>query len=287
MDRLQQINPFAKRETHSSTSITTYKILTLLTWVLSVVTSVYYSTTDDKTHNIWHQNYLFYSAFTQNAIITSIYFVILFILQLVYISHLFSSDSSVASAAASVGSHFIVNNVLHTIWVLLFVNTHFVWSEIILLINFANLTSLYFRYNTYGRFIHAPAISGPLCWTFVAIYWNGAIMIPHQHSLFARILANVVVWSVLVYGGFFIVVYKDYTVGFALSVLTASLGVAQFFRQIVAFQWIFAFTIMSLLFVFTLLVAVPAWTGREVAWGGRASRTTEPADTERAPLLGE
>jgi len=112
-------------------------------------------------------------------------------------------------------------------------------------------------------------------------------MVPHQHSLVARIFANVFVWSILVYGAFFIIIYKDYTMGFALSVLSASLGVAQFFRQVIAFQWIFAFTIMSVLFVFTLLIAVPAWTGRELPWGGRASTTAEPADTERAPLLGE
>lgn len=71
--------------------------------------------------------------------------------------------------------------------------------------------------------------------------------------------------------------------GFALSVLAASLGVAQFFRQVIAFQWIFAFTIMAVLFVFTVIVAVPAWSGREVPWGERRVQ----ADTERAPLLGE
>lgn len=74
--------------------------------------------------------------------------------------------------------------------------------------------------------------------------------------------------------------------GFALSVLSASLGVAQFTRQIVAFQWIFAFTIMSVLFVMTLIVAVPAWAGRDLPWGASAERR-QPADTERAPLLGD
>lgn len=70
--------------------------------------------------------------------------------------------------------------------------------------------------------------------------------------------------------------------GFSLSVLSAALGVAQFFRQVIAFQWIFAFTIMAVLFVFTVIVAVPAWTGRE------APLTRQPpADAERAPLLGE
>lgn len=78
-------------------------------------------------------------------------------------------------------------------------------------------------------------------------------------------------------------IMQDYTMGFNLSVLAASLGVAQFFDRIIAFQWIFAFTIMAVLFVFTVVVAVPAWTGKEVSWG---RRETQP-DAERAPLLGD
>jgi hypothetical protein len=103
---------------------------------------------------------------------------------------------------------FIFNNLLHFGFVMLFVRSHFVWAEVLLLINFANLTSLYFRHNAYARFIHLPAVSGPLAWTFVAVYWNGAIMVPHQNSLVARIFANIFVWSILGYGGFFIVLYK-------------------------------------------------------------------------------
>lgn len=70
--------------------------------------------------------------------------------------------------------------------------------------------------------------------------------------------------------------------GFSLSVLAAAIGVAQFTRQIVALQWIFSFVIMALLFIMTMTVAVPAWTGREVPW-----QRSAPADEERAPLLNE
>ncbi|KAL0471650.1 hypothetical protein QR685DRAFT_519722 [Neurospora intermedia] len=288
MANFSDLNPFAKRETHSSTSITTYKVLTLLSWVLSVVTTVYYDF--ESPHDghlirrtIWGQNYAHPSGFTQNATITSIYWLVLFILQLGYIGHLFSSDSAQVNAAASVGSHFIFNNLLHFGWVMLFVRSHFIWSEILLIINFINLTSLYFRHNAYPRGIHMPAVSGPLAWTFVALYWNGAIMVPAQHSFVARIFANVFIWSILVYGMFFIIIYRDYTMGFNLSVLSASLGVAQFFDRVIAFQWIFAFTIMAVLFVFTVVLAVPAWTGKEVSWG---TRQTQP-DAERAPLLND
>lgn len=70
--------------------------------------------------------------------------------------------------------------------------------------------------------------------------------------------------------------------GFALSILSAAIGVAQFQRQLVALQWIFAFVIMALLFVMTLVIALPTWAGRDLKW-----RREPPADQERAPLLNE
>jgi hypothetical protein len=143
-----------------------------------------------------------------NHIIVDIYWIVLFILQFGYITHLFSANADYVNAAASVGSHFILNNLLHFAFVMLFVRSHFGWAELILIINFFNLSSLYFRHNTYPRFIHAPVASGPLAWTFVAIYWNGAIMVPHPHSLVARIFGNIFIWSILAYGSFFIVIYK-------------------------------------------------------------------------------
>lgn len=277
-------NPFSKKESHSSSSVLTYKILTLLTWILSIVVTVYYSVHEPHDgftirKRIWDQNYLYPTAFTQNSIITSIFWIVLFILQAGYIGHLFSSNSDVVHAAASVGSHFILNNLFHFGFVMLFVRSHFHWAELLLVLNFFNLTFLYFRHNTYPRFIHTPVVSAPLAWTFVAIYWNGAIMVPHPHSLVARIFGNIFIWAILAYGGFFIVVYKDYTMGFSLSVLAASIGVAQFLRQVIALQWIFAFVIMALLFISTVTVAVPAWTGR--------FKRAPVADQERAPLLND
>lgn len=89
----------------------------------------------------------------------------------------------------------------------------------VLILNFINLVSLYFRHNTYPRFIHAPVVSGPLAWTFVAIYWNGAIMVPHQDSLVARVFANIFIWSLLAFGLFFLGVYN---VSFLFSTLPAA-----------------------------------------------------------------
>lgn len=72
--------------------------------------------------------------------------------------------------------------------------------------------------------------------------------------------------------------------GFWLSVLAASLGVAQFQRQFIAFQWIFAFVIMAVLFSLSTVVGIAAWTGRELRFG---KNKTVTADAERAPLLAD
>ncbi|KAL7628072.1 hypothetical protein AAE478_002268 [Parahypoxylon ruwenzoriense] len=288
------------------------KILTIITWLLSVIVSVYY--TFHKPHDgawprrkIWSQNDAYYTAFRMNHIIASIYWyglishsplprvarspssdllrsarIVLFVLQGGYIAHLFSGNLERVNAACSVGGHFIVNNLFHFAFVMLFVRSHFAWAEFFIILNFINLTSLYFRHPGYARFIHEPVVSGPLAWTVVAIYWNGAIMVPHPESLVARIFGNIFIWSILVYGLFYIIVYQDYTMGFNLSVLSAAIGVAQFFRQVIAFQWIFAFIIMALLFVATVIVAIPAATGRDFKFV-----RTRGGDAERAPLLTE
>lgn len=132
---------------------------------------------------------------------------VLFLLQIGYVWHLFSNNNDYVEAAAGVGSHFVLNNLLQFGFVMLFVRSHFWWAEFITIINFFNLSFLYFRHNTHPRFVHLPAVSGPLAWTYVALFWNGAIAVNAQ-SLPARILANIAIWGILVYGLFFLVVYK-------------------------------------------------------------------------------
>ncbi|KAI1436142.1 DUF1774-domain-containing protein [Xylaria sp. CBS 124048] len=281
MDRVKQYNPFAKREAHSQQSVATYKILTTVTWLLSVVVSFYYTfnSPDDgvwERRAIWNQNAHFRTAFRMNHIIASVYWVVLFVLQGGYIAHLFSSNPAVVNSACAVGSHFILNNLFHFAFVMLFVRSIFGWAELMLILNFFNLSMMYFRHSRYARFIHAPVVSGPLAWTFVAIFWNGAIMVPSSQTHVARIFGNIFIWGILLFGMFFIVVYRDYTMGFNLTVLSAAIGVAQFFDKIVALQWIFAFSIMAALFVATVVVAIPAAVDR-----------VREGDSERAPLLAD
>ena len=79
MLRFEIVNPFAKRDSHTSGSVITYKVLTTVTWILSVLVSFYYSFhgRDDvglkHRRTVWELNELFRSGFTQNEIITSIY----------------------------------------------------------------------------------------------------------------------------------------------------------------------------------------------------------------------
>lgn len=285
---LAQVNPFARRDTHPVQAIWTYKICTVISWLVLVVASFYYTfhaPQDDKKHwrnTIWGQNSAHGTPFAMNAFIASLYWLFLFILQIGYVLHLFSDEPEHVNAAASVGSHFIVNNLFQFAFVMLFVRSHFWWAEIMLILNFFNLSSLYFRHNTTPRFIHMPATSGPLAWTFVALYWNGAIAV-NAHHLAARILANVAIWGILVYGLFFLIAYKDYTMGFALSILTAAIGVGQFFTKAFGVQWILAFTIMGTLFLATLVIALPGIFGKEISF--RRDTPLASEDRERAPLL--
>lgn len=142
------------------------------------------------------------------------------VLQLGYIWHFYVENADHNNVAANVGSHFIVNNILHFIFVLLWVYGRFWVAEIILILNFINLSLQYLRYSTTPRAVHIPVVSGPLAWTFVAILWVGAAA-TGAHNLAARILANVVIWAILVFGLLFLVAFKDYTIGFELSILSA------------------------------------------------------------------
>jgi hypothetical protein len=142
-----------------------------------------------------------------NPLLTVFERIALFILQVGYVWQLFSTNADNVTAAAGVGSHFIINNLLQFAFVMLLVRSHFVWAELILIVNFFNLSSLYFRHNTHPRLIHIPAVSGPLAWTFVALFWNGAIAV-NASSVPARIAGNVAIWAFLVYGFFFLVAFK-------------------------------------------------------------------------------
>jgi hypothetical protein len=220
------VNPFAKRDEHARASVNTYRVLTLISWLLPVIASVYYTFKSPgkhegpHNHRIWKQNDRRRTPFAMNDIITSIYWIALFLLQVGYVGHLYARNKTYVYAAANVGSHFITHNLFFFGFIMLWVRGHFWIAEILLIINFFNLSAAYFRHPTTPRFIHVPVVSGPLAWNFVALYWCGAAAV-NSNSLPARILANIAIWGILAYGVFFLAAYKDYTMGFALSILAA------------------------------------------------------------------
>ena len=96
-------------------------------------------------------------------------------------------------------------------------------------------------------------------------------------SLAARILANVAIWSTLLYGIFFMGAFKDYPIGFELAILSAcgyyrqplrhvapeaycsslALAVHQHGIRVFALQWTFAIVIAMLLLTAALAISLP------------------------------
>ncbi|KAF2125209.1 DUF1774-domain-containing protein [Dothidotthia symphoricarpi CBS 119687] len=287
---------------HSSQSLLLYKITTFASYIILVVTAFYYTfnSPDGKAHNnnhhhrhshhheIEHQGRFWQhngaTPFAQSSIITSIYWIVLFVLQLVYAWSLWSSNAVYVTAAANIGKHYIASNLLLFGFIHLWVRSHYWLAEVLIILNFFNLSFAYFRHSTTPRAIHIGTVSGPLAWNFAALYWVGAAAVDTDR-LAARVVANVFIWGWAGYGMFFLAAYKDYTMGFALSVLAFSTGVGQFLTKtpLLQLQWIFAFAIGGLLFVLSLAVGLPGLLGRDIFPRGQIV----DEDRERAPLLAD
>ncbi|MBE3050314.1 hypothetical protein IMZ48_49030 [Candidatus Bathyarchaeota archaeon] len=86
--------------------------------------------------------------------------------------------------------------------------SHFVWAEVVQALNLLNLTNLYFLHSTSPTLIHLPVVAGPLAWAYVGLYWNGALMLHHPDHFVPRVLGNIFVWSIPVFGYFCLFVFK-------------------------------------------------------------------------------
>jgi len=274
-------NPFARDVEGTRRNITAYRILTLVSWILQFVTTLYYMNHVPTDGTTGHHHLFGYRAtpFTLSHVFVGIYWIVLWLLQVVYVWHLFRSDETAVDSAASVGSHFISFNLLQFVWVMLWTRGHTILSEIVLIVNFFQLVAAYFRNPTAPRLIHLPVTALPLTFSFFMILWNGAVMI-HCHGLACRVLANVAVWGIAAFAGFYLLAFKDYYVGFATAFLAAGLGVGQFFTKVVALQWPFAFAVMAIVFLGSVAVAVPGIMGT-------ADHSAPGRSGERAPLLHE
>lgn len=140
--------------------------------------------------------------------------------QIAYLYILFARVADTIGPAANVGSHFIVNNIFVSVFIMLFVHCYFWWGEAVLVFNLVNLTFLYFRHSQTSLVIHGPVVAAPLTWNCMALFTNGAIMV-NARSQTSGILANVTIWAFLLYGLFFLTHFQDSAVGASLSVLIA------------------------------------------------------------------
>lgn len=62
-----------------------------------------------------------------------------------------------------------------------------------------------------------------------------------------------------------------------------ALALGQFFTKVIALQWIFAFIIMSLLFIVSVLIGIPGILGEKASI--RHDGHVVPEDLERRPLI--
>jgi len=285
-EQVHSYNPFYKHEEISPRSIFAYKFLTIASLLLVHITNIHFAwkAPEDADHKpyyqtIWGQNEAHPTPFALNPTIVDLYWVAILIGQVGYVFHLFTGAHTVA--AANVGSHFILNNVLIFAFTLSWVYGQLGLALVFLIFNYFNLNSLYFRHSTTTLSVHFPVVSGPLAWNYMALFWCGAA-VANATSLPARIIANIAIWSFLGYGLFFLLAYKDWTMGMNISVLMASLGVHQFMYKFVALQWIFAFAIMATLFVLSAPIAVSFLMGKQVPV---ARGVIVNEDRERQPLL--
>ncbi|PGG96974.1 hypothetical protein AJ79_09381 [Helicocarpus griseus UAMH5409] len=287
--RLQQHNPFARQETYGANAITAYRVLTPISWLLVVVFGIYYSIhrPDDVSHGhtVWKQANRNPTPFSQSSIVTGIFWIILLLSQLKYISNLFSADTVKVTAAANVAGYYILNNLFVLAFVLLWVRNHFWGAEIIDIANLISQGIVYWRHHNLPLDIHLPAVAGPYAWTFATLFWNGAVAVGGDNTA-KRLVANIFIWVWFVFGQGHIVRKSDYAYGYSLSLLTLSLAIKQFSLKIISLQWIFAFVIFGIFLVTSLSSSVATYHNKDFFFRSRAE-PTESTDRERQPLLSE
>jgi hypothetical protein len=146
--------------------------------------------------------------------------IVLFLIQIPYLAAIFqSSNTESLTTALNLAPHFIFNNLLWFGFIHLWTRSYFWWAELLVIVNFFQLTFTYFRYHSTTKLTHAAVLAGPLAFSFVALYWVGAAAV-NSHHFPGRLVANIFIWTWAVYGGFYLFVFKDWTLGFALSVLS-------------------------------------------------------------------
>jgi len=283
-------NPFAKRTTYGRNAILAYRVLTPISWVLVVVFGIYYSIhrPDDVRHGrtVWEQTKrkANLTPFSQDTTVTEVYWIFLLLSQLGYIAQLFSSNAERATAAANVASYYILNNLFVLSFILLWTRNFFWGAEIIDMANLVSQSIVYWKNLDLPQVIHLPAIAGPYAWTVTTLFWNGAVAVGGENNP-KRIVANIFIWAIFLFGQTHITRTNDYALGYALSVLMFSIALKQFKIKIVALQWIFAFVIFGVFLVSSFQAHLTKYHNRNFFF--RRLKEPETTDRERQPLLSD
>ncbi|KAL2050558.1 hypothetical protein ABVK25_009228 [Lepraria finkii] len=115
MEQVQTFNPFVQHESRSRNSLITYRILALLSLLITVSVSIgltIKAPSSGKT--IWDQNETYPTPFSLSPHIISAYWIMLFALQLGYIYILYVFNTEHINRAANVRSHSILHNLLQS-----------------------------------------------------------------------------------------------------------------------------------------------------------------------------
>lgn len=256
---------------HPQSKILTHRVVTIASMLVSVFLSIRYL---GGRHGFGkhHSFHVGDTPFTANAIFVFVYWVVLAVLQLLFLAQYYMNDSQIVGKASAVTWHFTVFNLLQALWAWVFARKHeYFWSEVIVILNFVNILHLYVSHKPYSirplshwLAIHIPTTAMPLSWLLYVIFWNGAVAFHSHKGFVARLLANLLIWDFLLVPVLFLMLYKDWGVGFSSAFLTWGLGVGQFFTKVIALQWGFAFAIAAIVTVLSVLVAVPSLTPARV-----------------------
>lgn len=146
----------------------------------------------------------------------------MYTLQFTYVTQLFIGSSESVKSATNISPFFIMHNLLMFGFIHLWCRSYFWQALLLAVVNWLQLTVGYFRYPNSPNSQHVAVFAMPLAFAYVTLFWDGACAV-HAHHVGARIVANVFVWFWVVYGGFYLVVFKDWAMGFSLSVLAAGM----------------------------------------------------------------
>lgn len=288
----------------SSGSLLTHKVVTTLALVLAIYGNFRYALGRAPVEKNPEDDPFFrvgFTPFTGNILLILIYWGVLHLLQISFVAQYFFPEEQPGERAASstignvlqggqptrlqiadhVGWHFTVFNFLHFFWTLLFVNGHYIWSELFIILNFFNILTLYVAHKTYAIkplrnyvLIHFSTAALPFAWLLHALFWNGAVVVG-RNGFVARIFANIFVWDYLLVPTVLLIIYRDWAVGFSSAAVSLALALGQLFTKVFALQWIFAFIIAGLLFLFSVAVVS----------ADLKNTKTSSTDAENAPLI--